>query len=191
DTLFNTHAFYTKQVKQKTIIQINEAAFSLEFGSCGKGFEVLQSNEVIKPDIRLNTQANSDVVLTSLYGSESTTLDQILREDKLSYVDFWGTWCSYCVKYLPYSDSISSFQQANLIYVNFGDEITTARKFVEDYGMKGRHYYMKVTDQSKMGITQFPGGLLIDKDKSVLTINLDPKRALNFFKQTNNYQYGE
>lgn len=57
--------------------------------------------------------------------------DATIKQDKITLVDFWATWCMPCKMLLPIIDSVAEemFKKANIAKVNVDDEEAIAQRY--------------------------------------------------------------
>lgn len=184
DNSFSQDGFFIGDLRDTLQFKLDQDFYQAYQFDCDGQFEIKRVNSASdKIDFYLNTNVNSSVELTHLFSKEKSTMEKLSVDKKLTYFGFWGTWCSFCVKYLPYSDSIASLPDTELVYVNFLDQTEKARAFVSEYQMKGKHYKMEVGDQKKIGISSFPSGIIVGKDNKILKSNISPDSALHYLKK--------
>lgn len=113
-------------------------------------------------------QKAPDFTLTDLTG-KSVTLSDL--KGKSVYLNFWATWCPWCVEELPDLDKISQeYRDKNLIVLTLdgGEDQATVSKFAAD-----NNYHFNVlldTDLSvaqKYGVSSIPVSVLIDADGNI------------------------
>lgn len=122
------------------------------------------------PDFTLNGPDGTPVSLSSLRG-------------KYVVLDFWGTWCKWCVKGIPdmkayYEKYEGKFE---MLSIDFGDDEDTWRKAIESYDMNWLHV---ITDkdsgeelQELYAIEGFPTKIVVDPEGKIvhITVGEDPK----------------
>ena len=112
----------------------------------------------------------------TLIDSEGNPLTLSSLRGQYVVLDFWGTWCKWCVKGIP--DMKAYYQKYEgmfeLLSIDFGDDEDTWLKAIESYGMEWRHV---ITDeqtaeqlQIAYNIEGFPTKLVIDPDGRILKV---------------------
>jgi peroxiredoxin len=115
-----------------------------------------QAFEIMAPDFTLKDLDGNDVKLSDYRG-------------KIVILNFWATWCKYCVLEMPDLDELNKELKeggdAVIITVNTQESAEKARNFIESSG-----YSLTVLlDQDgsvtrSYGITGFPTTFIINKD---------------------------
>jgi thiol-disulfide isomerase/thioredoxin len=116
-----------------------------------------------------NTIPAIDFKLKDLKGNEASLSDY---KGKTIYVNFWATWCGYCVKELPYIEQLHKENtDPDLVILTVDLQETNAH--VSKY-MTSKHYTFPVlldadgNVASAYGIQGIPLSLLIDKDFNIV-----------------------
>jgi thiol-disulfide isomerase/thioredoxin len=109
-----------------------------------------------------------DFSLTDLDGNKVSLKD---LKGKNVYINFWATWCPWCIKELPDIEKIyQEYKDKDLVVlaVDIGEDKTTVKNFITK-----NSYYLNVqleTDQSvsqAYGISSIPVSMFIDKDGNI------------------------
>ena len=97
---------------------------------------------------------------------EAVSLDQVLAQNKAVLIDFWATWCGYCVEAMP--DLIKLHNQKKdrgftILAVNVGESKEQATLFAEKMNIP----FPIVLDEDsavaeRYGVVGIPFSLLID-----------------------------
>ena len=93
-----------------------------------------------------------------------------LSEHRGGYVmlDFWGTWCGWCIEGLPNVKEIAHRYAGKLtvVSVDCGDTETAWRNGIEEHGMDWVQVYNSKADavDSKFAVQGYPGFYLIDPE---------------------------
>lgn len=86
-------------------------------------------------------------------------------EGEIIILNFWATWCKYCVEEMPLLDALNEKEGYTVLAVDVGEDESTVRDYVESYG-----YTMPIMlDEdgalaSQFGVTGFPTSLFIGPD---------------------------
>lgn len=137
-------------------------------GTTEKVLEVAAEGR-LAPDFTLNDPTGKPLSLSDLRG-------------QYVVLDFWGTWCKWCVKGIPdmkaYYDKYKGMFE--LLSIDVGDDEDTWLKAIEAYGMDWRHV---ITDEESAkeleemyAIEGFPTKIVIDPEGKILhiTVGEDP-----------------
>ena len=93
-------------------------------------------------------------------------------------LDFWGTWCKWCVKGIPEMKTYYNRyrDKLDMVSIDFGDDEETWRSAIEDYEMDWLHV---TTDdesaaslQAAYGIEGFPTKIVIDPAGSIIHVTV-------------------
>ncbi|MBQ8968179.1 MAG: redoxin domain-containing protein [Bacteroidaceae bacterium] len=121
------------------------------------------------PDFTLNDPEGKPLSLSSLRG-------------KYVVLDFWGTWCKWCVKGIPdmracYEKYEGKFE---MLSIDFGDDEDTWLKAIDSYKMNWKHV---ITDeesaqelQTLYAIEGFPTKIIVNPEGKIdhITVGEDP-----------------
>jgi len=103
-----------------------------------------------------------DFELTALDGTK-TNLYQY--EGQIIVLNFWATWCGFCVEEMPLLDEMDKRDDITVIAISVGEEADIVKKYIEDGGYDFDVYLDKEgTLASKFGVTGFPTSLFLGKD---------------------------
>ena len=85
-----------------------------------------ENEPVIPPDFELEDLEGNKVKLSSLKG-------------KKVILNFWATWCGFCVKEMPDLEKLQATYKDDLVvvYVNVGETKEKAQEFVDNNGLTG------------------------------------------------------
>lgn len=130
---------------------------------------------------RDNISITSDYELknTSKY-TENDLYDEILTKNrgKVIYMDFWGTWCSPCIKQFPYSKKLhSKFEDKDVSFVFLccKSQKEAAENVIKKHKLKGQHYILNQKQyeyfEKQFEIVGLPRYILIDKQGKVYSKN--------------------
>lgn len=103
-----------------------------------------------------------DFELTALDGTKSH-LSQY--EGQIIVLNFWATWCGYCVEEMPLLDEMDKRDDITVVAISVGEDAETVRKYIEEGGYDFDVYLDESgTLASKFGVTGFPTSLFLGKD---------------------------
>lgn len=103
-----------------------------------------------------------DFELIALDGTKSNLY---AYEGQIIVLNFWATWCGFCVEEMPLLDAMDKRDDITVIAISVGEEAETVKKYIEDGGYDFDVYLDKEgTLASKFGVTGFPTSLFLGKD---------------------------
>jgi peroxiredoxin len=126
-------------------------------GENGTGNEEKDAN--LAPDFELKDMNGNTVKLSDLRG-------------KKVMINFWATWCKYCVQEMP---DLMKLQEAHkddlvILYVNVGESKETIQKFIEEHKLTGTILLDdKMTVASLYGVDAYPTTYAINEKGEVIT----------------------
>ena len=92
--------------------------------------------------------------------------------DKKVIINFWATWCKFCVKEMPDLMKLQEEYKDDLVvlYINVGESKEDVKEFIEDEKLSGT----MVLDQKQevamiYGVRSFPSTLAVNKKGEVVT----------------------
>ncbi len=112
------------------------------------------------------------------YNNKAVGLADVTNGGKPAVLNFWTTWCPYCLEEMPdfdevyadYKDKVSFY----MIDVNGGgnDDIDEAKEYVEREGYSFPVYFdTDLTAATKYSVSAFPTTVIIDSDGNVVYNN--------------------
>jgi peroxiredoxin len=101
-----------------------------------------------------------------------TDLSQVLTQKKLVLLNFWATWCTYCVEEMPDLIKLQSQYEANgftVLAVNVGESAEQASAFAKKLGLN----FPVVLDEDSavsrsFGLVGVPVSYLVSSDGKIL-----------------------
>ena len=103
-----------------------------------------------------------DLELTKLDGTKTTLY---AYEGQTIVLNFWATWCTYCVQEMPLLDEMDKRDDIKVIAISVGEDAETVRKYIEDAGYEFEVFLDEEgTLAGKFGVTGFPTTLFIGTD---------------------------
>lgn len=113
---------------------------------------------------------------------EQVNFQQLMRQGKLIYFEFWGTWCRPCVAQIPDIKTLYNTYQDRLIIIGISsnDEISK----LKEYTIKAKMEWPQVQMDEEIarsfgGINFFPLGVLFDQEGNLIRYNISPKEIIN------------
>ena len=100
------------------------------------------------------------------------SLPQLLTQKKLVLLNFWATWCTYCVEEMPDLVKLQSDQQSKgftVLAINVGESAAQASNFEKKNGLN----FPVVLDEDmavsqKYGLVGIPVSYLVDSQGNVI-----------------------
>jgi thiol-disulfide isomerase/thioredoxin len=103
-----------------------------------------------------------DFKLTALDGTETSLY---AYEGKMIVVNFWATWCKYCVQEMPLLDELNKRDDVVVLAISVGEDQKTVQDYIDKYGYEFEVFLDEEgTLASKFGVTGFPTSLFLGKD---------------------------
>lgn len=97
----------------------------LALSACSRAKEPSGSSEDLAPDFSLQA-----------IDGETIVLSDILKE-KIVVLDFWASWCTYCVRAMPRMEEFyaQNKDKVTVIGINVGESESNVRKFAQRIGI--------------------------------------------------------
>ncbi|OJV65924.1 MAG: hypothetical protein BGO41_08295 [Clostridiales bacterium 38-18] len=103
-----------------------------------------------------------DFKLTALDGTETSLY---AYEGKMIVVNFWATWCKYCIQEMPLLDELNKRDDVVVLAISVGEDEKTVKDYIDKYGYEFDVFLDEEgTLASKFGVTGFPTSLFLGKD---------------------------
>lgn len=155
-----TSALYPIAEKQKTIV---ESSMEAE-----KKMEAMQSGHVDAPDFTLKNLEGKDVKLSDFRG-------------KWVIIDFWGSWCGWCIKGFPkLKDAYEQYQpELEIIGVDCNESEANWRKGVEKYQLPWVNVYNPESSSvlRDYGVQGFPTKVIVNPEGKIADITVGENPA--------------
>ena len=96
--------------------------------------------------------------------------ETFFSEDVFYIVNIWASWCVPCIKEHPFLMQLSKEQSAKLIGLNYRDNLSNAKKFINEFG---NPYSQILIDRDgalgvEFGAYGVPETFIIDKNKKII-----------------------
>lgn len=142
----------------------------------GKNGEVITStSELLKKEFKERTFGDElkkdspavDFDAVDLEGNK-VTLKDVLRDDVLTYVDFFQTTCHFCVEAMPELMELNGRDDVQVVLVDVGESVEKVKEFMKEKNIE----LPIIVDESgevaqKYYISGFPTGVFITGDATL------------------------
>ncbi len=103
-----------------------------------------------------------DFDLVALDGTKATLYQY---EGQIIVLNFWATWCGFCVEEMPLLNEMDKRDDIKVIAISVGEEAETVKKYIEEGGYEFDVFLdQEGTLASKFGVTGFPTSMFLGKD---------------------------
>ena len=121
------------------------------------------------PDTKIGKQFLS-FKAKKLFNNEEVISDELFFENKIYLLNIWASWCVPCRTEHPNLMQLSSNPSIRIIGLNYKDDLTNAKKFINQMG---NPYSEIIIDKDgtisiDLGAYGIPETFIIDKNKKVL-----------------------
>ena len=105
-----------------------------------------------------------------LFNNEEVISDELFFENKIYVLNLWASWCVPCRIEHPNLMQLSSNPSVRIIGLNYKDELTNAKKFINEMG----NPYSEIlidndgTISIELGAYGIPETFIIDKNKIII-----------------------
>ena len=138
-------------------------------------FEGLNTTNNYSPEQSLEIDTNIKSKL--LYSEEKVTLNQLIEENNLSIINIWASWCLPCREEHPYLVKLKTVSNINLIGINYKDNKSNAKKFLNELGNPYSNVMLdeKGINSIELGAYGVPETMLLDnKSKKIIKKYIGP-----------------
>jgi|TARA_B100002003_G_scaffold50873_1_gene46016 cytochrome c biogenesis protein CcmG/thiol:disulfide interchange protein DsbE len=153
-------------MKKKTLLIIITIFVIFCFVVLLKG---LSNSNTYVPDTKVGKQLLS-FKAKKLFNNEEVISDELFFENKIYLLNIWASWCVPCRTEHPNLMQLSSNSSIRIIGLNYKDDLTNAKKFINQMG---NPYSEIIIDKDgtisiDLGAYGIPETFIIDKNKKVL-----------------------
>ena len=153
-------------MKKKTLLIIITIFVLFCFVVLLKG---LSNSNTYVPDTKIGKQFLS-FKAKKLFNNEEVISDELFFENKIYLLNIWASWCVPCRIEHPNLMQLSSNPSIRIIGLNYKDDLTNAKKFINQMG---NPYSEIIIDKDgtisiDLGAYGIPETFIIDKNKKVL-----------------------
>ena len=162
-------------MKKKTLLIIITIFVLFCFVVLLKG---LSNSNTYVPDTKVGKQLLS-FKAKKLFNNEEVISDELFFENKIYLLNIWASWCVPCRTEHPNLMQLSSNPSIRIIGLNYKDDLTNAKKFINQMG---NPYSDIIIDKDgtisiDLGAYGIPETFIIDKNKKVLKKFIGPINA--------------
>jgi len=153
-------------MKKKTLLIIITIFVIFCFVVLLKG---LSNSNTYVPDTKVGKQLLS-FKAKKLFNNEEVISDELFFENKIYLLNIWASWCVPCRTEHPNLMQLSSNSSIRIIGLNYKDDLTNAKKFINQMG----NPYSEIlidndgTISIELGAFGIPETFIIDKNKIIL-----------------------
>jgi thiol-disulfide isomerase/thioredoxin len=108
--------------------------------------------------------------------SDSRAVSLATLSNKVVLVDFWATWCPYCVQSMPELKQLYAQYHTNgfeIVGINFDDDTNAAQKFIKEQNLAWPQFFGG--RDNKFGrdyaVNALPSAWLVDRNGAVRDIH--------------------
>ena len=153
-------------MKKKTLLIIITIFVLFCFVVLLKG---LSNSNTYVPDTKVGKQLLS-FKAKKLFNNEEVISDELFFENKIYLLNIWASWCVPCRTEHPNLMQLSSNSSIRIIGLNYKDDLTNAKKFINQMG---NPYSEIIIDKDgtisiDLGAYGIPETFIIGKNKKVL-----------------------
>ncbi len=111
-------------------------------------------------------------------------------ENKVVYLDFWASWCSPCLKGIPYTKELAEhYKNSNLVvlYIGNSDQKANLINAIKKHNIEGNHIILNEEEtkiwRNEFEITGIPTYVMINKSGKVYDKNAPDPKTKEAYKQ--------
>jgi thiol-disulfide isomerase/thioredoxin len=151
------------------------AALYDRLGDKRKASEMGRKTELLLyplPEVKVGDKM-ADATLPDLEGNMHT-LSDYLDKEKCLLLDFWGSWCSPCIDFIPVYKALHEEYggEMTVIGINVNDSATAWAKASEEHGITWLNLRSSDSELiNRYRISSYPRAILVDPEGTVLAID--------------------
>lgn len=131
------------------------------------------SSAIEAPELATESATESDPEVSEPYYFEDFDLKMLdgtdtslyAYQDQIIILNFWATWCTYCVQEMPLLDELDKRDDVTVLAVSVGEDMETVKQYIESNGYSFDVFLDEEgTLAGRFGVRGFPTSVFIGKD---------------------------
>ena len=115
----------------------------------------------VAPRLAANAVVSAPPVSLATLGSERFTIDR--QRGRLTYLDFWATWCEPCKQSIPLIQRFAkAHPEVDVVSIDVGEPTHVVQSFVQHFPMEKVALDPDETAAHAFGVANFPTMIVID-----------------------------
>ena len=82
--------------------------------------------------IKFSNKIETNFTARLLYKNEEVSLEELIKDQHLSIINIWASWCLPCREEHSYLLNLNSINNTNIIGINYKDNEVNAKKFLRE-----------------------------------------------------------
>ena len=105
-----------------------------------------------------------------LYNNKEISLGELMTPEKYSLINIWASWCLPCKVEHSYLVNLKEKSKINIIGINYKDNKTNAKKFLQDLGNPYSEILLDTdgTKSIELGAYGVPETFLVDNKTNMI-----------------------
>ena len=129
----------------------------------------LDKSNTYSPELS-TTKIDFNFKAKDLFSDEEIFLDDLIKNDGMSLINIWASWCLPCRDEHAYLLNLKSLYKLNIVGINYKDSEINAKKFLKELG---NPYTNIITDPKginsiELGAFGVPETFLIDNNSKLI-----------------------
>ena len=129
----------------------------------------LDKSNIYSPELSA-TKIDFNFKAKDLFSDEEIFLDDLIKNDGMSLINIWASWCLPCRDEHAYLLNLKSLDKLNIVGINYKDSEINAKKFLKELG---NPYTNIITDPKginsiELGAFGVPETFLIDNNSKLI-----------------------
>ena len=133
--------------------------------------------------IKISNKIETNFTARLLYENKEVSLEELIKDQHLSIINIWASWCLPCREEHSYLLNLNSINNTNIIGINYKDNEVNAKKFLKELG----NPYSKILldpdgiNSIELGAYGVPETFLLDtKSKKIIKKYIGPLDDIKF-----------
>jgi thiol-disulfide isomerase/thioredoxin len=161
------------------ILGFNGRAYEITIDTNGCNPITIKQRPDIAPPIQLAVGDQLPHFSFKLMSGDSVDVYSLMQSGKLTYIEFWGTWCVGCVQSVEKLKTLQQTKSDSLVIISLDsyDEREDAKKFVKEKTMNWTQGFSNTAIEELLYVGDgFPYGILIDRNGKIVAFDVSPGR---------------
>jgi thiol-disulfide isomerase/thioredoxin len=186
------HLFFLNKIQKNNLFSINDSIISIDIILLKNN--VYEAKYYLKNFNKLNSVPKYNRFFDKVpnidfwaNNNKKYNLNEINKDNKLLFIEFWTTWCSPCIQSIPTIRVIHEKynQKIRIISINSNKrELHKVEEIIKNENMNWLQGFTNNDLKDKMDFDVYPKGYLFDSYGNLIMFNASPYKVLKYLDES-------